>query len=415
MPSAALRRPPAPPASCASLLSASDLPALLAADAGHRHVAFLFLGEAQHVAHTAPVACVMAATAGGLRPWFLITDAALAPILREVEAVYPGAAPIPIALLEPSCLARWLNMIRYRRHSRKSITLLKNRRLLGSFDALVTAERTSTVLRKWGLKTPRMIHIPHGAGDRKQGFDPRIRRFDLTLLGGRKDADRMLSEGLIRPGHYAISGYIKRDFIQRRLRSAPPLFDNGRPTVLYNPHFDRALSSWPRHGRELIDLFAAQDQFNLVVAPHVRLFKEAPDAERERWQRLAVPGRILIDLGSARSIDASYTSGCDIYLGDVSSQVYEFVLRPRPCVFLNSFRVDWAHDPNYAHWKMGRVIEQPDSLMEALRQAYSGFEPFRPIQAAAVLAALGPDDGQAPARAAAAIAEYLRCGQLPAV
>lgn len=403
-----------PAASGTALLSATDLPELLAADTAHRHVAFLFVGEAQHVAHTAPVACYMAATEGDLRPWFLITDAAMAPILREVEAAYAGAAPIPIALLEPSRLTRYLNLIRRLRRSRKLLTLLTNRRLLASFEAVVAAERTSTVLRKWGLKTPTMVHIPHGAGDRKRGFDPRIRRFDLTILGGRKDAERMLSEKLIRPGHYAISGYIKRDFIQRRLRSAPPLFDNGRLTVLYNPHFDLSLSSWQRHGRELIDMFAAQDQFNLVVAPHVRLFADASDDERARWQRLAVPDRILIDTGSTRSIDASYTLGCDIYLGDVSSQVYEFIMRPRPCVFLNSFRVDWVHDPNYAHWKMGQVIERPDGLMEALRQAHSGFEAFRPIQAAALLAAFGPDDGQAPARAAAAIARYLLHGHVPA-
>ncbi len=47
----------------------------------------------------------------------------------------------------------------------------------------------------------------------------------------------------------------------------------------------------------------------------------------------------------------SYTTAADIYLGDVSSQVYEFLYEPRPCLFLNSHEFAWKSDPNFAHWK----------------------------------------------------------------
>src|SRR3546814_2320779 len=57
----------------------------------------------------------------------------------------------------------------------------------------------------------------------------------------------------------------------------------------------------------------------LVVAPHVRLFAEASDAERAAVAKLAVPGKVMIDLASDRLFDMSYTSGAEIYLGDVSS------------------------------------------------------------------------------------------------
>src|SRR3546814_20602400 len=80
----------------------------------------------------------------------------------------------------------------------------------------------------------------------------------------------------------------------------------------------------------------------LVVAPHVRLFAEASDAERAAVAKLAVPGKVMIDLASDRLFDMSYTSGADIYLGDVSSQVYEFLATPRPCLFLNAPQVDWV-------------------------------------------------------------------------
>lgn len=376
-------------------------------------MAFVFLGEPQHVFHAAPVACVMAQVAPHLRPLFAITDPALVPLLREVEAAYGVIQPLPIVLLEPPFWARLLGALVHRRRTYKALTLKRHRRVLDAMAAIVVPERTSTALRAQGVKRPRLIHIPHGAGDGRKGFDPRIALFDLTVVAGRKDARRMLDEGLIRPGHYAISGYIKRDLVQRRAGRPSALFDNARPTVLYNAHFDRELSSWRRHARAIIAAFAAQDRFNLVVAPHIKRFVDASRRERAQWQRLEVPGKILIDLGSHRSIDATYTNACDLYLGDVSSQVYEFVLRPRPCVFLDSHGVPWQDDPSYAHWRMGEVIAGPEAVLPALARAPTAFAHYREIQIQAVAAALGPDDGLAPQRAAAAIAAYLRDGRLP--
>jgi hypothetical protein len=47
--------------------------------------------------------------------------------------------------------------------------------------------------------------------------------------------------------------------------------------VLYNPHHRPGTSSWHAMGRAVLDHFAARDDFNLVFAPHVRLFH--PPAE----------------------------------------------------------------------------------------------------------------------------------------
>ena len=77
----------------------------------------------------------------------------------------------------------------------------------------------------------------------------------------------------------------------------------------------------------------------------------------------------MIDLGSNRLFDMSYTSGADLYLGDVSSQVYEFLATPRPCLFLNAHEVDWAGDPDYLFWTLGDVIDDLADLPKALDQA----------------------------------------------
>jgi hypothetical protein len=63
----------------------------------------------------------------------------------------------------------------------------------------------------------------------------------------------------------------------------------------------------------------------------------------------------------------TYTRYADIYLGDVSSQVYEFVRQPRPTVFLNAHGVeDWPRDINYRHWMLGRVVDRLEDLPDAL-------------------------------------------------
>ena len=78
---------------------------------------------------------------------------------------------------------------------------------------------------------------------------------------------------------------------------------------------------------------------------------------------------IHIDLGGRASTTMAYTNRADIYLGDVSSQFYEFISRPRPCVFLNAHDVQWAGDSNYASWRAGPVISDPGELGRALRDA----------------------------------------------
>ena len=193
-----------------------------------------------------------------------------------------------------------------------------------------------------------------------------------------------------------------------RLQAArEPLFEGDRPTVLYSPHFKRELSSWDRFGRDIIAWFAGQDRYNLVVAPHVRLFAEASDAERAAVAKLAVPGKILIDLASDRLFDMSYTSGADIYLGDVSSQVYEFLATPRPCIFLNAYRVDWQGDPDYLFWTLGDVIDDLAELPRALDQAPVRHPLYADAQRERLAESIGGDPAGAARRGAEAILGFL--------
>jgi hypothetical protein len=369
---------------------------------------FLFIGEPHQIFHALPIAAEMAAAGGDVE--VAVASAGHLPVVEQVAAVYPGFAP-RITLLGQRGIGRWLRERAVIRHPRLPI-LLGALNFLRQFDAIVVPERTTTMIRHFLPRRTRLIFTPHGAGDRAITFDARDRHFHFALVAGEKSEQRMLDAGTIRPGHYAVNGYVKLDLMARLGKTRARLFDNDRPIVLYAPHFRRDLSSWDRFGRDIIAWFAAQDRYNLVVAPHIRLFAEASDTERAAVAGLAVPGKILIDLGSDRLFDMSYTSGADIYLGDVSSQVYEFLATPRPCLFLNAHGVQWVGDPDYLFWTLGDVVGDLTSLPAALEQAPVRHPDYADAQRERLAESIGGDPAGAARRGAEAIARFLAAGFL---
>lgn len=366
-------------------------------------ILFLFIGEPHHVFHALPIAAEIAAAGQAID--VAVASADHLRMVEQVALAYPGFSPC-ITLLGQKGLPRWLRDKGLFRNPRLPM-LLDALPFLRQFDAIVVPERTTTAIRHFLPRRTRLIFTPHGAGDRAIMLDPRDRHFDFVLVAGAKSEQRLLDAGTIRPGHYAVNGYVKLDLMPRLQAAREPLFDNGRTTVLYSPHFKRELSSWDRFGRDIIAWFAGQDRYNLVVAPHVRLFAEASDAERAAVAKLAVPGKILIDLASDRLFDMSYTSGADIYLGDVSSQVYEFLATPRPCLFLNAHGVDWAGDPDYLFWTLGDVIDDLAELPHALEQAPSRHPLYADAQRERLAESIGSDPAGAARRGAEAILGFL--------
>lgn len=292
----------------------------------------------------------------------------------------------------------------------KILTLIAARRQLDRYDAIALPERTSTIIRALGVRRPKLIHIDHGAGDRAAGFDPRIARFDFALLAGRKQERRMLEEGLIRPGAYRIIGYPKFDAADRLRDVDWYPFAQRRPTILYNPHFSEKLGSWGRDGLAIVARIAALGRHNLIVAPHIRMCDRPSTraaVERQLAPYAGLP-HVHVDLGSHRLVDMSYTGLADIYIGDVSSQIYEFLRRPRPALFLNSHAAAWRDDPNYAHWHLGPVTRSVDELMQRLDRADADHGDYAEAQRRAFADTFDLDGGSSSHRAAAAIADFLK-------
>ena len=290
-----------------------------------------------------------------------------------------------------------------------------------SLNALVVAEKTSAILKtRYALTDLRLIHTRHGAGDRAVGFDKASAVFDLVLVSGPKIRDRLIAQTGLPAEKLAIVGYPKFDLLSEAVLPAK-LRGNGKPTVLYNPHVSPHLSSWYKHGRAVLDFFVGNADYNLIFAPHVMLFERKIVISIDKM-RLDWPGmvdakyrdapNIHVDLGSAASTDMSYTQAADIYLGDVSSQIYEFLLRPRPCTFLNSQRFDYADDPNFAHWAAGPVIEDPSQLGATLAVARTAQRRYRPVQRRMFASSIDLNEVPSSWRAARAIRMFLGLGEM---
>ncbi len=383
-----------------------------------KRVGFLFNHDAAHqVAHVAGIAGALSLAREDVRVVAFYSR----PHLRAaIEALVGEAASARIewVKLGPSSLAAAVAPVldRLLPFSRL-MALRQNLDIFAGLDLLVSTERTCLrVKARLRGRGPRFVYVPHGAGDRNVAYHPDLKRFDLLLVPGRKLVDAARAAGILTGENWRIIGYPKFDAIDTGAR--PVLFDNPRPVFLYNPHFDPKLSSWYDFGPELIRHFAAHPELgNLVVAPHVMLFRKklhiSPEFKVARLrpdipaEAFAAPN-ILVDTSGPHLFDMHYTRGADVYIGDASSQVYEFIVRPRACFFLDSHNGRaLAHTENYRMWALGPVADTPPALFEILPDWRLVAKRHAAIQAEQLAYTVDRNSQPAGVRGAAALIDYL--------
>lgn len=380
-------------------------------------IGFLFNHDQVHqVAHSLPIALALARADVDAEVVVATTNARLS---AEVIRLGQGLIGPKIPLVELGLRRRTSQFAKATLEGVLPATKLliygDNLDFFRSLDVLVVAEKTSLILKtRHGLKDLKIVHTRHGAGDRAIGFDRASAGFDHVLVSGPKVRDRLIHEAGVDPATISMVGYPKFDMADgARLH---PLIDDGRPVVLYNPHVSPHLSSWYAMGRQVLDWFVEHDDHHLIFAPHVMLFErpfvltidklriDRPGHIDERYLRAP---NIHIDLGSRASTTMAYTNRADVYLGDASSQVYEFLLHPRPCVFLNPHGLPWQGDPNFKHWTAGPVIERIGELDAALLAARRGHaQTWRPVQQALFDESFDLTDEPSSIRAARALARF---------
>jgi hypothetical protein len=343
-----------------------------AATARRPRIAFLYLAQAHQVLHSISVAVALARGWPDIDVHVLTTQEDSLDYARSIVGDL-GGAPLTWTLLGPA----WLRAAHPRGQVPLKLPMLAaNARRLGGFDVIVAPERTTAALRQLGLRSQKLVYTQHGAGDREGPFEKRLGLFDLVFAAGAKQRDRMVGEGLVAPEACAVVGYPKFDVVDRLERPPGPRFARDRPVVLYNPHFDPRISSWPRWGAQVLSQFAVQQDYNLILAPHLRLFEGRSAADVEALAPFVGHPAIHIDLGTRATVDMSYTTLADLYLGDVSSQIYEFIRRPRPCLFLNANGASWQGDESYRHWRFGPVIDQIERLLQSVGAARKSYPAY---------------------------------------
>lgn len=363
-------------------------------------VVFLFNHEAAHqVAHIAGIAGAMATAESGSAVIAATGNAQIFAEVKKLLSVEQIAALQWADLSLPGWLHRLLTPLNRLVPVHRLARLYWHRKSLFAAAMIVTTERTClTLKRHWRRRSgPRFAYVPHGSGDRNVAVHPALKDFDLCLVSGQKVVDQLVESGVARSENCRIIGYPKFDIL--RGRRPEKFFANDLPTFLYNPHFDPFMSSWFDHGNAVLQYFYERpDQYNLIFAPHVMLFSKSvhispeykvtrrrPDVE----PKFLTAPNIRIDIDSPRLFDMSYTLSADVYIGDVSSQVYEFLYRPRPCFFIDVHSsvhssVDSGakenEPPAYDFWRNGPVIRTASELTEILPGFANVGAQYRDIQ-----------------------------------
>lgn len=344
-----------------------------------KRILFLFNHDAAHqAAHIAGIAGYLALHAPDIR---VIVASGTETIRRTVAAIIPATAHENIewiTLTIPGSVARWLNPLNSIAPVLRLARLHYNVDLFSSVDMLVSTERTCLrVKRRLGVRAPCFVLVPHGSGDRNVTYHPDFANFDLMLLSGPKLVDEMVRHGITQAGKCRIIGYPKFDTIDLTVRKR--FFDNDLPVFLYNPHFEPRLSSWYSMGAQVMDYFYRnQDRYNLIVAPHVMLFRKKVHYSLEYRMLKVRPDidpkflsapNIRVDLDSPNLFDMSYTMAADAYIGDVSSQVYEFLLHRGACYFLDPLGPpEKGPAERYEFWRNGEVLYDPAELAAHIPQ-----------------------------------------------
>lgn len=380
---------------------------------------FLFNHDVAHqVAHLAPVAAAMAREHSEIETLVAYSGpsikARIEGLIDPADASRIVWAPLELDGLIGKATGLFDRLLPASRLARLRV----HQKLFAESDAVISTERTCLrVQERLGDKAPIFIRVPHGTGDRSVTFHPDHRRFDLSLVAGPKMAEQLKANG-VDPARIRVTGYSKFERID--LSAKPDYFNNGKPTFVYNPHFDPHLSSWYDAGPALLRWFAGKQgqAFNLIFAPHVMLFRKGMHVSPEykiAKRRPDIPAEafdadnILLDVDGPRLFDMSYMLSADGYIGDASSQLYEFLVRPRPVFLL---------DPNGAlseqgqeelpFLKTGPVAGNVSELAFSLSNWKQVGNSFRDAQEALIAHTFAPSDIPASSRAAQAIADAIR-------
>jgi hypothetical protein len=292
-------------------------------------------------------------------------------VLKKIKSFNPDSTAQIIELPQPFRF-KYLN-IKKKKYPYVRSMVKKAKKILNSADIIVTTSHgTYNMFHHYKIENPSYIYQYHGMGDRKYGFDPRLSKYDIIMVGGEYHYNRLIKEKIGTPEKVKIVGYPKFDFPIETEKIRNELFKNDKPIVLYAPHWQPKLTSYKKFAVQILEFFSKNKNYNLIFAPHILLSHWKVRMGYNTNLKHYETDNIIIDFGSDYTTNGTYLKISDIYMGDVSSMVYEFIARkPRPCLFFNAHNVDWKDNVDYRFWNYGPVINHIDELKEKIDIAVS--------------------------------------------
>jgi len=262
----------------------------------------------------------------------------------------------------------------------RTAIFLRYKKLLGSYDLIVTTIYNDIKLKDYFSKNSnvRFVFTAHGTANRKYAFQNVINKFDFFFIKGNVEEKIRRNKNQLEKGNYAAIGYLKYDLIKKMSLAQGinnNLFNNNRQTIIYNPHWDKNISSFFKFGFQILDFFLTTDKYNLIFIPHSVLTARNKILLLKLIKYRNRPN-IFIDLGSEACYDMTYMSYGDLYLGDGSSVAWEFILtKSRPCLFIDSNKLQESYsDENFLSWELGEVITNISNLENDIMHSFDIFQ-----------------------------------------
>ena len=213
----------------------------------------------------------------------------------------------------------------------------------------------------------KLFYLYHGIGTRSYGFENSLNEYDFIFIPGKYHYKRLQMEAKINKKKLSIVGHPKFEWQDMMNDNIKSFFKNNNPTFYYNPHWDLSLSSYEKWGKKIIQYFLNNKRYNLIFAPHPLIKNYSSRNKINVNVEIAKSNNIIIDFYSDNSIDGSYLNAADVYIGDVSSMVTDFIFKEnKSCIFINSYDIDWRNDKSFNFWNCGKVIDEFEELDSAI-------------------------------------------------
>ncbi len=372
---------------------------------GNHKIAIIFLDEIHHIYHFISVAVELSRN----NAVHILTHPGKHTFLHNTLKQLNGEKVV-VEKLPTAAFRAFTDKLKGKKLPRKGFWIKKHQEyILNNFDAVIFTDYFHHYLvnARGDKKYPKFIKFPHGVAGRAYVYNKDLPDFDLHVIFGEYYYKQLKKKNLLSKQNVVV-GYPKLDVLKNM--EPQHIFKNEKPVVFYNPHFSPPLSSWHFIGLEVLEFFYNSSDYNLIFGPHINLFnKVGGDDAAKIPKKYFEKENIHMDLGSEKSVDMTYLNNADIYLGDVSSQAFEFIINPRPCIFLNPGKVKYKKDNSYRFWKSGKVISSVEKLPQALKKASKRFKKkYKSKQEKLTAGNFYSEEGStASQRAAKAITTYL--------